>query len=481
MSVAEKELEEFEIKTREAYKAFTKKYVWLCLNQGNRMFHVKRVKAKYDKDNNIISEARVVHTYKATTALKQELLCDPHFAYITINQSEEKTKIDMVETAINGFNGTNLKLLPMKRWDDIDFSPEVVGNESNESGEFNIFEGFKVTPKEGDISIFMDIMKKAYDPEHLNIMLDWFAQLYQQPHIKPLWAVVVKGDKGTGKNTLEEMLGRGLLYTDNYFRTADTNALFGRFTGHLASVLLISGQEILWGGDHKHDSTIKDMITERTRKLERKGIDATIVANHSRLFMTSNADWVVPASGKTERRYFVTETKTGVTKAEWSQLYRWYNTGPNAKKALLYMLLNRDISKLDLHTAPETNHLEDQKEQSLYGFDKFIKDLIENGYGISQIGNSGKYKEAFIVKDRVGRVALFEVFKADNNRDKMNAAQFYAKLIKEYGFERKRIRGIDKLSVPTRKELGDRLYENTGVKVKNITQKSVWMKEKEIE
>ena len=49
----------------------------------------------------------------------------------------------------------------------------------------------------------------------------------------------------TGKNTFEEVLGRGLLNNENYFRTASTQQLFGRFNKAMASNLLTVGQEIV--------------------------------------------------------------------------------------------------------------------------------------------------------------------------------------------------------------------------------------------
>ena len=183
----------------------------------------------------------------------------------------------------------------------------------------------------------------------------------------------------TGKNSFEEILGRCLLPSQHYFRTASKDQLFGKFNKQLISNLLIVGQEIVWGGSHDHDSTLKDMITESTRVIELKGQDSFNVNNFSRLYMTSNADWVVPAS-KDERRFYVVESKAGAfTSQEWKEFYKWVRTS-DALSALMYEMMNRDLSEFNNIRCPITKALKEQQRRTLRGINRFVADAVDNGY-----------------------------------------------------------------------------------------------------
>lgn len=338
-------------------------------------------------------EGKLVLMYKTKSVINDEW-AHRKVTYVGTKKEVDKETRELTEVVVTFYapvakialEGVDTDLetrKPMKRWQDITFLP---GKDT--SIRYNLFKGFDAEAKKGDISLFMNTMRKAFNKKELSIALDWFADMYQNPDKKILWSIIAKGEKGTGKNTLEEMLGRGLLRTENYFRTSDKEAIFGRFTGHLASNLLMVGQEIVWGGEHQYDSTIKELITETTRKLERKGIDATTVPNYSRLFMTSNADWVVPASGKAERRYFVIETNTGmITLEEWAKLYEWYENG--GREALMYEMTHRDVSNLSRVKAPYTKALESQLEESLYGIERFVYNLIDDGF-VMDVRNENK-------------------------------------------------------------------------------------------
>lgn len=343
------------------------------------------VMRKFEKENKLIIMPKNVvflnewvdNDGKLNADMKSKSVIDDEWGdhKIKLEVAKDEFKYPKLSTvALKGAEGINTSYPPMERWQGVTFRPD-----GSKSKRYNSFKGFPIKPKEGDISIFVNSMEKVFGKRDFAIIMDWFASMYQNPSKKILWSVVVKGEKGTGKNTVEEMLGKRLLHIENYFRTSDQEALFGRFSMHLAYNLLLVGQEIIWGGEHKKDSSIKELITESTRKVEPKGVDAFTLDNYSRLYMTSNADWVVPASGKGERRYFVVETNSDVvSKKEWKKLYDWSDT-PEAQEALMYEMLHRDISEMDHHTAPNSEALSAQKEQSLYGVERFVFELIEDG------------------------------------------------------------------------------------------------------
>lgn len=357
-----------------------------------------------------------------------------------------------------------------KRWQSMTFLPGKTTTVS-----YNLFKGFPVEPKEADTTFFYDVMHRIYGEDVFSHIVDWFADMYQNPGRKCTWSISTRGVKRSGKNTVEEMLGLGLMNVENYFRTADKEKLFGRFSKHLASNLLTVGQEIVWGGDHNHDSTLKELITENTRSMEAKGVDAITLPNYTRLYMTSNADWVVPASGKEEKRYFVADTKTGVvTKAEFKALYQWYEDG-GGREALMHDMVTRDLSDFDNISAPWSAAVETQLEKSLYGLDRYLFDAVVNGYfGAETKHTEPEYLEHF--ENQVSKVQSFRIkatylyanYREWNPKDKkLTQVQFRQAIEKGLGGFKRKLNGQMKFEFSPLDECKETFQENYGFPVES--------------
>ncbi len=357
---------------------------------------------------------------------------------------------------------------PAKRWDGIVFKPGI-----ETSVGINHFNGFPVTPKDGDIGIFMDFMKKAiYNDNEVDIVMNFFAHIFQFPMIKPTWALVFKGGKGVGKNTVESLLGRYLLDISNYYITDNKEQAFGKFNAHTETNLLMVLNETVWGGNHEHDSSLKGLITEPSRAVERKGYDSIMLDNYSRVVVMSNSDWVVPASGKSERRYaiiqFLTDEdeKLKPTKEEFKTLYDWFNRG-GGKEAIMYHLLNRDLEKedFDAKSAPKTAGLKEQLEHSLAGVQLFIRDALERGYfgythndnGTLQIDDSNKISSG----------KLFDLFLKQKYPGKISHKKFTQELINLTGCKARRSSATRHYEFPSLNDSLKHFEDATGVTIEH--------------
>jgi energy-coupling factor transporter ATP-binding protein EcfA2 len=133
--------------------------------------------------------------------------------------------------------------------------------------------------------------------------MTWLAQLFQRPDSKPGSTVVITGEKGTGKSTLfdyvNQLLGR------HGITVSQRKQIVGQFNGHLATTLLMVCEEAFWAADPQAEGVLKDMITNKSVLIEKKGYDPIQSMNYTRLALISNSEWVVPASLKDERRFFV--------------------------------------------------------------------------------------------------------------------------------------------------------------------------------
>jgi len=66
----------------------------------------------------------------------------------------------------------------------------------------------------------------------------------------------------------------------------------------MASLLLLQADEASFGGDPRSAGKLRSLVTRTEHVIEPKGVDAYRVPNYMRLMITSEEDWVIPASFK---------------------------------------------------------------------------------------------------------------------------------------------------------------------------------------
>ena len=230
-------------------------------------------------------------------------------------------------------------------------------------GYFNTWTGFAVEPQNGTCDLFMEhILKVVCDGDELlnQWLLDWIADLIQQPSEPKGCAVVLRGDEGVGKGTIANIVGE--LFGPHYKHLIDDSHLTSNFNAHLLDAVVVFADEITWGGNKKTAGKLKGMVTEKNLLGERKGVDAIIYKNMIHMFIASNSEWVIPA-GRNSRRWFVLDvppTKMG-DHSYFSSIQDEMENG--GKGAFLQQMLNRPVTS-NLRVAPETAALETQRSLS---------------------------------------------------------------------------------------------------------------------
>jgi hypothetical protein len=227
--------------------------------------------------------------------------------------------------------------------------------------------------------IFANICES--DDELFNWFMTWLAMLFQKPNAKPGSTVVITGEKGTGKSTVfdyvNQLLGRcGITVSQR-------KQIVGQFNGHLATTLLMVCEEAFWAADPQAEGVLKDMITNKSVLIEKKGYDPIQSQNYTRLALISNNEWVVPASLKDERRFFVLRCNS----ARRGDLRFFEDMREQMEKlggleAFLYDLLHWEPINgtfSSLFNPPVTSHLQQQQIESLTGVQKFMLELVKAG------------------------------------------------------------------------------------------------------
>ena len=244
---------------------------------------------------------------------------------------------------------------------------------------FNLWRGWAVEPKQGSWKLFREHLFNVVCDRDLvawHYLRRWMAWKFQHPEKKIGVAVVLKGDKGTGKTIVADYLMR--VFGVHAVRVAQEKHFLGNFNAHLERALFVNGEESFWAGSKKQEGVLKDMVTGGSMVIEPKGVDSYTAPNLLDVLITSNADWVVPSSHD-ERRYFVVEVSS--EKARDFEYFRalaaeMEGAGPSA---LLFDLMSEDLSSFEPRDVPSTGALFDQKEVSMESHVRFFYEMARTG------------------------------------------------------------------------------------------------------
>jgi len=197
-----------------------------------------------------------------------------------------------------------------RQYKTVDFLP----GDDESTSVLNIWGGWAVEPtkpgrNDSGCTAFLELLSDVIcggDPELNRWMLHWFAHIVREPMKKSLTAPVIIGVEGAGKSLMLAYFGK--ILGPAYTVVTNEKHIYGQFNSHLATTLLLHSEEALYGGDQRHASIIRSLITDEKRMWEPKGIDARQVKNYLRLILLSNKDRAAPVMPG-DRRYTVINMK----------------------------------------------------------------------------------------------------------------------------------------------------------------------------
>jgi hypothetical protein len=269
-----------------------------------------------------------------------------------------------------------------RQYQGIEFFPDAQ-NAPGSPHYLNLWSGFSVLPApqpdRRKYKTFRDhpLQNVCSGDERLfSWVFGFFAHMAQRPRERLGIALVLRGKMGTGKTKVGEIIGS--LWPRHYFLVDDPRYVTGQFNAHMASCLLLQADEAVWAGDKAAEGRLKGLITAPMQQIEAKGIDPIRLANHVRLVMTSNEEWVVPA-GKDERRFAVLDVD-----ARCAQNHGYFaemdaEMAAGGLSHLLGDLLGFDLASIDLRNAPRTDALLEQKIRSLTSVDSWWFERLTTG------------------------------------------------------------------------------------------------------
>ena len=163
------------------------------------------------------------------------------------------------------------------------------------NGYLNLWRGWGIEPKPGDWSLIQRHITEVIaggNAEFAEYVLRWIAWAIQNPDKQAEVALVLIGEKGTGKGTLGRCLER--IFGSHALQVTDREQVIGRFNGHLEDCILFIADEAYWGGDKRCVGKLQGMITERNLPIERKGFDMYPAKNFLHVLMLAEPGWLFP-------------------------------------------------------------------------------------------------------------------------------------------------------------------------------------------
>lgn len=231
---------------------------------------------------------------------------------------------------------------------------------------FNLWTGFAVQPIPGEDHLrYLDHVRDNIcggNEEHYEYLIRWMARVVQQPRTQSMVAVVLLGERGTGKSIFAKFFGK--IFGKHLFVASDVATLTGRFNGHLATSIFVVAEEAFDMREKRHESVLKERITGQKTAVERKMRDIVQLPNYTHLLMTSNSERVIPA-GDHERRFFV--LRVGSMRRQRDDYFKPIldDEAKNGPSNLLHFLMTIDLNGWNVTAVPRTEELRLQQEHSM--------------------------------------------------------------------------------------------------------------------
>lgn len=173
---------------------------------------------------------------------------------------------------------------------------------------FNLWRGFAVEPKEGDVSPFLKLLDYlcAGDEDGKRWLIHWLADMVQRPTENGIGtAVALRGPQGQGKSFLSLLISR-MFRAENTVKMSNADHFFGRFNRHLMGRVFVAGEEVVFHGSKADAQRLKDMITGDDLTFEEKHKSVVTMKNVLRLLDTTNDDHAVHIDAD-DRRWTIFE------------------------------------------------------------------------------------------------------------------------------------------------------------------------------
>ena len=307
---------------------------------------------------------------------------------------QEKNLIDKIPGEIKLGNNKDDKSIPIlklwissinrKEYRKIIFEPMI-----NDEINLNLFLGFNFCKIENFIVkqeklkyIFIHIKEILCNDETnvFNFLINWLAHIIQYPNKRMGIAVVCKSLQGVGKNIFfENFFGEMIIGKKHSICVADPSQIVGKFNGSVENKVFTVVNELKAESDMiKMSNLLKSLITDKTQKIEKKGIDAITVNNYNNFVLLTNNHHVVNVETD-DRRYLClsASSKYKGNDKYFKNLIEHMLTDDVANEFFQY-LMNINLTNWNYREIPLTKYKKELMKYSINPVMKWFNDFLQN-------------------------------------------------------------------------------------------------------
>lgn len=272
---------------------------------------------------------------------------------------------------------------------------QISMKESDDPGVFVLPPRFAWTEEgiESNIAVekFCEIIELLGNEEQQRYIIRWLAQMIQKPFERCGTALVISGDKRTGKDTPFDFFRKYVIgedYSRNY--TCSGYQFFDKHDTGRMNMLLCKVEEANRKVFIANADKFKSLITADSEMFNYKGKNPISVENYNRFVLTTNGACPVELSDGEQR--FLVATCSNARKHDlpyWTEV-RSVLFNKEAGRAVGRWLNALDISGFEFRKVPQDEFQNTIVESEATSEDMFVKDW--DGVEISMIDLYNKYR-----------------------------------------------------------------------------------------
>lgn len=249
-------------------------------------------------------------------------------------------------------------------------------------GRINTFRGLPIEPvfNEDACSAICALVAHLVnlDQEVYRWLLDWLALPLQRVGAKMATAVLIHSEQqGSGKSLLFEEVVKPIY--GSYGATLGQHQLESQYTDWRSQILFALFEEIFSReSKYSHTGTMKQMITGKTQRIEKKFVSGWEEANHMNAVFLSNEVQPFPLDPSDRRMLVVWPAKKLSAELREAVLAE---IAADGVQAFYGMLLRRDLSKFTTHTEPVMT----EAKERLIDYSRFSWDLFHRDWSSARL------------------------------------------------------------------------------------------------
>lgn len=245
-----------------------------------------------------------------------------------------------------------------------------------EAGNLNLWQGWAVEPKKGDVRPFFELIDYMFHsaPQFKDWFLQWLAYPIQHPGAKLFTATVLFSlHQGTGKSLLGYTIGK--IYGE-HFNKITQDELHSTFNAWAMNRQFILGEELTGHENRRMADQLNDIITRELLLINQKFQPVYMLRDCANYLLTTNNPDALFLNGR-DRRFFIIEIEGMPMSSEFYKRYDDWKNG-DGPAALLYHLLNHvDCRKFSpTEPAPVTSAKREMQDLSKSDVEHFAERLF---------------------------------------------------------------------------------------------------------